>query len=503
MAIETEKPAAPATPLRRVGRDTVIYGSAILLTKLASFVMLPIYTRYLTPADYGTLQLITTTLDVIEIFAGARLVTGIFYFFHKVDTERDRRKVLSSTFAVLAASYLTAGAAAYAGASFLARLVFGGAGDPTLLQIAAVSLASNAMLVVPMAYLQVAGQSIRFVAVGLSRLVLQVTFNLFFLVVLHLGVKAVLLSTMITNLMVGAVLLAYFLGHVGLGMSGPATRALLRFGLPLVAVNVATFISTFGDRYFLQAAADTTVVGIYSLAYQFGFLLAMVGYVPFNTVWEPTRFAIAKRPDRDDVYARGFVYFNVLLLSAAVVFALFVATVLRIMAAPSYWSAADLVPVILIAYVLQGWTEIHNLGIMMQERTELLTWANWAAALVAVVGYAWLIPRYLGMGAAVATVLAFGVREVLVYVWSQRLWPVRYRWAPVLRLTTVALLVCVARTLVPQGGMLHSVAWSLGLLAVYGVGLLYAGVLSKDEREVVYGVLRSPRTAFLRFVAGS
>src|SRR5207237_3359820 len=98
--------------------------------------------------------------------------------------------------------------------------VFGGAGDPTLLQIAAVSLASNAMLVVPMAYLQVAGQSIRFVAVGLSRLVLQLTFNLFFLVVLHLGVKAVLLSTMITNLMVGAVLLAYFLGHVGLGCPG-------------------------------------------------------------------------------------------------------------------------------------------------------------------------------------------------------------------------------------------------------------------------------------------
>src|SRR2546421_6942379 len=141
MAIETEKPAAPATPLRRVGRDTVIYGSAILLTKLASFLMLPIYTRYLTPADYGTLQLITTTLDAVEIFAGAGLVSGIFYLFHKADTEGDRRAVLSSAFVVMLTSYCAAGVVAYGAAPFMAGQVLGGAGDAGLLRIAAVSLA--------------------------------------------------------------------------------------------------------------------------------------------------------------------------------------------------------------------------------------------------------------------------------------------------------------------------------------------------------------------------
>lgn len=488
-------------PLRHIGRDTLIYGGGIALSKVVSFVMLPIYTRYLTPADYGVLQLIVMTLDVIEIFAGSRLVSGIFYLFHKAATEPDRRAVLSSALVVMAISYAAAGAAAYAGASPIARLVLGSEGDGGLLRIAAGSLASDCLIVVPMAYLQVSGHAIRFVSVSLLRLLLQVTFNVIFLVVLQLGVKAVLLSTLLTNLILGAGLVGYLISQVGISVPWATTRALLRFGLPLVAVQVATFISTFGDRYFLKAEANTTVVGIYSLAYQFGFLLAALGYTPFYTVWEPARFGIAKRPDRDDLYARGFIYFNLILLSVAVVIALFGSDVLRIMSAPSYWSAADLIPVILVAYVLQSWTQIHNLGIMMRERTELITWANWVAALVALGGYVWLIPRYLGLGAAVATVLAFGVREIMVYVLSQRLWPVRYRWGPVLRLAAVATVVCVARRFVPADGLVASLGWSALLLAVYGVSLLYAGVLSEDEREAFYRAVRSPGTAFAGLLA--
>src|SRR5207247_1738109 len=155
-------------------------------------------------------------------------------------------------------------------------------------------------------------------------------------------------------------------------------------------------------------------------------------------VWEPARFEIAKRPDRDELYSRTFVYFNIVLLTIAVVITLFVGDFLRIVAAPAFLPAGQLVPIILIAYVLQSWTVMHNIGIQMREQTEFYTLANWVGAAVALVGYAVLIPRLLGLGAALATVASFGVREWLVYVLSQRLWPVHYRWAPVIRLLLLA-----------------------------------------------------------------
>ena len=186
--------------------------------------------------------------------------------------------------------------------------------------------------------------------------------------------------------------------------------------------------------YFLERTAGTADVGIYNLAYQFGFLLAVVGYLPFDQVWGPKRFEIATPDNRDDLLARGFIYANVLLLTTAIGIVLFVKPVLAVMSDPAFHGAAALVPLILIAYVFQSWAKAQDIGILVREKTEYLTLANWIAALTALAGYWFLVPRYHGWGAASATVVAFGLRYALTFAFSQRLWRVEYRWAPVLRL---------------------------------------------------------------------
>src|SRR5205823_14718273 len=72
-----------SSPMRRIGRHSLVYGAGLMLTKAVSFVMLPVYTRYLTPADYGVMTLISMTLDVIAIMAGTKVALGIFRYYHK------------------------------------------------------------------------------------------------------------------------------------------------------------------------------------------------------------------------------------------------------------------------------------------------------------------------------------------------------------------------------------------------------------------------------------
>src|SRR5207248_10303283 len=140
----------------------------------------------------------------------------------------------------------------------------------------------------------------------------------------------------------------------------------------------------------------------------------------------------------------------------------------------------DLVPIILIAYVLQSWTMMHNLGIQVRERTEAYTLATWAGAIVALAGYAVLIPRLFGLGAALATVASFAVREWAVYALSQRLWRVRYRWGPVIRLLAVAIAACVIGLLLPPFSIWMALAADLSLLTAYLVVVWHIGVLSVD-----------------------
>ena len=485
-----DAPAAVSAPdqgfrMGALGRHSLIYGVGVILTKAVSFVMLPIYTRFLSPTDYGVLQLITMTLEVVSIFAGSRIAFGIFHYYHKAEGEDARRSVLSTALLLLAATYAAAALAAIAFADPIARVVFGpGELYPVYIRLAAAAMAFESLILVPSSLFQLRQRSGYYVGVSLVKLLLQVALNLVFLVGFEAGVSGVLLSSLISSVLVGGFLAVRVLREVGARFSGSVAREYLRFGLPLVAVQIATFIYTFGDRYFLNRAGDEAAVGIYGLAYQFGFLVATMGFAPFQRVWDPQRFAVAKRVDRDAIYARVFIYLNIGLISASLALSIFSGDVLRIIAAPAFHPAIAYVPVIVLAYVFHCWSNFVNLGIYITEKTEYFTAANWAAAAVALVGYIVLIPEWLAWGAAVATLLSVFTRFWLAYVFSQRLWRIEYVWGPVLRMLAVAIAFGAAVALMPRMPLLLSVPVHGAIFGLY-LGVMWRGLIGPEDRAAV------------------
>jgi O-antigen/teichoic acid export membrane protein len=487
-------PTAPVPPAKvtaaKIGKQSLIYGAGILLNRAVSVIMLPVYTRFLTPADYGVMELISMTLDIISIIAGAKLALGVFRYYHKAKTEDERAAVVSTAMIALGVSYLAVGLLAFVSADWLSTLVFRSHAQTSIIRIASVSLAFQSLLIVPLSYARMRDQAVLYIIANALKLVVGLSLNILLVVHRGMGVKGVFIADMTATIIVGTGLGIYLFRMVGFSFSRSATKDLLRFGVPLMATQIATFILTFGDRYFLQRSATTTDVGLYSLAYQFGFLLAMVGFTPFALVWEPARFEIAKRPDRESVLSRGFIYLNVLLMTLAVGIALFVHDALVIMATPQFTSAADIVPIILLAYVFQCWANVHDIGILVREKTEWITAATWIAAGVALGGYALLIPSMRGLGAAIATLVAFAARYVLTYVMSQRLWKVHYQWRPVATLMAISLLVVLAGYALPNGGIIASLTERTVLFAVYVAAVWRAGVLSEADRVLVRQLLR-------------
>ena len=124
---------------------------------------------------------------------------------------------------------------------------------------------------------------------------------------------------------------------------------------------------------------------------------------------------------------------------------------------------------------------------LVKEKTEYLTLATWIGALVAVLGYVVLIPRYYGMGAAVATVISFIARWAASVYFSQRLFPVRYEWGPVLRLSAVSVGIVAVGTLLGPENVFVSFLFQSVLAAVYVAFVWWGGVLSRGQKA---GILR-------------
>lgn len=487
--VEQESREGDSFAMGRVLKHALVYGVGTLLTQLVSFIMLPVYTRYLTPEDYGVMALVEMTLDVMALLAGAQLVLGIFRYYHLTDDPEEKKAVVSTAFLGLSGSYLMVGGLAILLAGWLSNLVFGTLEHRYLIQVAAVGLMAKSLPLVPLAFARVQDRSTLVVATSLTTLVLGLSLNILFVVVLEMGILGIFYSSLIASGSVGIGLAIWLVTRVGIHFSKRQFRSLLRYGIPMIGMQVATFAATFGDRYFLQATGDTALVGLYNLAYRFGFLLSTIGFMPFDQVWGPKRFQIAKRPDRDVLLSKGFLFLNLWLIWLALSCSLFILDFFRILTTPPFFAASRFVHLILVAYIFQVWASVQDIGILISEKTEYLTLANWIAAAVALAGFAILIPPFGGMGAASATAISFFTRWVLTYRMAQRLWRVEYAWGPVLRLVSLALAGALAGLALPTLPIVLSVPIRAMILLTFTV-LVWRMVLNDEERGTVEGKVR-------------
>jgi len=492
----TAEPPSPISqeemsPFHGVARHSLTYGAGIVIGRAVSFIMLPVYTQFLTPADYGVIALIEMTLDFIAIMAGGTLAAGLFRFYYKADTDRERGEVVATSFLLIATMYAFVGLGSFLAAGQLSSILFDSTENAGLFRIASINLALSGLTIVPLAFARVKDRSALFVGMNLARAGLAVTFNIIFLVQLGMGARGVFLSSLISSAIVGLAVSIWLTRHVPLGWSTGAAKNLLRFGLPLMATTIATFTATFADRFFLKAVADETAVGLYNLGYQFGFVLVLLGFTPVQLVWGPRRFKVVNAPNRDEILSRGFLLINVLIVSVAVAISLFVQDLLYVMAAPAFHPAAQVVPVILVAYILQCWAGIQDIGILVSERTQFITIADFAAAGVAVIGYYFLIPMFLGWGAAYATLAAFLTRYLLTYAFSQRLMPVRYHWRPVAVLCAWGGAIAAIGYFTPPMSPVGSIPLRGALAMVFLTGVWYLPILTDEDR---YAAVRTGRS---------
>src|SRR5678816_3780199 len=167
-------------------------------------------------------------------------------------------------------------------------------------------------------------------------------------------------------------LLAHTVITSGVSFSIPKTRQMLAFGAPFVLTGIGAFIMNFADRYFLNLYAGLGQVGIYALGYKFGFMLNMLAVAPFLQMWEAQMFVVQKETSPGPVYARVFEYFAALLLLAVLGVSIFIQDILRVVASPEYAGAAAIVPIVALAYVLNGWGQYFRLGMLLTKRTQVI-----------------------------------------------------------------------------------------------------------------------------------
>ncbi|MGB3223462.1 MAG: oligosaccharide flippase family protein, partial [Desulforhopalus sp.] len=360
---------------KKIVSHSKIYLAGNILQRCVSFVMLPIYTRFLTPSDYGTLELLSMVLDFVGIILGLRIGQAIFRYYAEYENKKDRSEVISTALWLVAALNLLGILLIYLAANPLATIVFGNTEHVRNLLLFSLTLLMQGFIEIPLAYIRAQQRPGLFVSFSIAKLILQLGLNIYFVVYMKLHVEGVIYSAIISSFLMGSMLGFYVLKDCGLCFSIKKARQLISFSLPLMATGIIAFYITFGDRYFLRVyGGGLTEVGVYSLGYKFGFLLMFLVVSPFSSIWDSEKYNIAKEENAKESFQNIFIIYSTVVILACMVISLYAKDLLRVMSAPEFWGAAKIVPVVLGGYFANALLQYVNFGILLRNKTIEITY---------------------------------------------------------------------------------------------------------------------------------
>jgi len=472
--------------VKETAKKASVYILGMFMNQAASFIMLPIYTRYLTPAMYGTMEILTLSISVIGLVVGLGVRQSFSRMYYEYKDEQDKKEYMVTAYLLVLLVHAAVCAVGLYFSGHLGEvLLTGTAEDAYGFRIAFFLMLVGALYDIPLLFIQVQQRAFLYVGITFSSLVVQLTLNILFVVYYEMGIFGVLYSTLIAKGVLGFVVSLYYFRHAGVISSWEKCVEIVSYAVPLVFSGLGNFIITFADRFFLKAYVDLAAVGIYSLGYKLGFLMIEIGFNPIYKSWEPKRFKLADSDDFVSVNKSVFLLVTVSVVSFSLFFSLFAKDFFRIVSAPSYWSAYKVVPYVMLAYIFQSWAMMCNFAMFKFGRTKAFGTIGMAVAgLFCLLCYV-LIPQFGIMGAAWATIVAMFSRFALLYTMTQRFYPLDYGWSKLLMVLCTAIVVYVLAMNLEIENRFLSVAYYAGVFCVYLSAIWVLPIATAGQKKIV------------------
>jgi O-antigen/teichoic acid export membrane protein len=462
------------TSVRDVLRHVGIYATGLIFARAFSVLLLPLYTRYLDPRDFGVIAILDLSSSLLATIGGLGLGFAAARLHFDATSERERDELWWTAALVT----LAVGGSLVAGLLVVRRpaaaLLLGAdiANGGYFLALAFVTLVGGFLEQFGTGYAMVEKRSTLVTTLSITRTVVNATLNVTALVYLDLGVAGLLWGNLITTVLFAAVaffVLVRFRGWPRLNWH--YLPALSRLGSPLVPYILLSTLMHSADRYLLRAQANLHEVGIYSVVYLVGQGVNALVTSPFNGVWSVLIYDIARTSSARHTFARAFEqYFRIVAIVMLGV-SLFSTPLLATIAAPQYLSGARLLPVVCLAYLFFSLHDHFKVPALLHRQTTSLVPAAAAAALANVVLNIVFIPRWGATAAAWTSVVTFFIFSGVGLVFYRRL--ERYPY-PFARCGVV--LVGMTATLAAQWTLEASIGPGLGTVTFSSIAwLAWAG----------------------------
>ncbi|MDO8676512.1 MAG: oligosaccharide flippase family protein [Candidatus Azambacteria bacterium] len=462
-----------------LSKDSLVYGLGNAITAVTFFLAAPILTRKFSPADYGVIALIASSIAFLNLFLifGMDTATTLTYYQEK----KDQKGIVSGVLLFLTLWGLILIGAAVIYSEEISELLFR-TNTYRLPLIAALITAFLNLLI------------------NFAKTVFRLEFKakLFALVTAFNAIFSMGLAILLIYLEKG--ILGYFLGGlVGVFLSfifalwlirekftlkiaWPRLKETIWHGAAIVPVSLAYFVFNLSNRFFISRFRSLEELGLFAIAVNINSILTFFS-VALGRAWVPYVLKMHQDSKRtfNQFMPRIFTYFLIFFFCIATLISIFRYEILALFTTSKYFAAGEIIGILSFAIVCSATTQVTSIGMYVAKKTKKLAFWAIISAILNIILNLLLIPRFGMAGAAWATAATYLFLTLAYFFESQRLIKLKYAWVKLINLTIISLLFIFFSPIFWRYGFYENLVIKVFEFALFFMLLYLLKVIEKNE----------------------
>lgn len=421
---------------KKLFQQTAIYGIATVIPRLLSFLLNPLYVEFLPKAEFGRVSIFFSYLIFFNVVLTYGMETAFFRFYNK---ENQKQKVVSTA---LLSLFTTSILFLFITLLFVNKISLVTETPSEYFVFIVLILVLDTLSVIPFASLRAEIQPKKYAFIKTGNVFLNLGLNVFFLAILPSLAKnnSVWQTIYFNNFQIGYIFIANFIASLftflillpnyiktNWQFDLVLWKKMICYGFPILIAGIAFAINEHFDKILLEwMGVSIQDIGAYAACYKIGMFMVL-----FRTAYtlgiEPFFFSHAKNENAPQTYAKitkYFVIFGSFITLIIIVFA----DILKLLLVPnpSYWSAMNIVPLIVLANFFLGIYTNLSIWYKLIDKTKTGAYISILGAIVTIIINLLLIPKIGYTGSAIATIFAYGTMMMVSYIMGQKKYPIPY-----------------------------------------------------------------------------
>jgi O-antigen/teichoic acid export membrane protein len=401
-------------------KDTSIYSLQPIITKLLVFALLPIYTSYLTVADYGNLDLILTYGAFFFIFIDLGLVSS-FWKYRTKSLGYDEKEVIFNILLIVFAVSLILFFFIFIYLVFVNQALFG-----NLILIFFFFEIFRKYYMIALVILQADFKAGKYVLGTILYTAVFLILNIIFITYYNLNYSGVIYSYSIAALTgflyAFPILKKKIKKHLNIQLS----KKMIEYGFPLMIGNLAAVVITLSSRFFLKQMATDIELGQYSYGFKYASLVQVILNNSFFLAWNPIRWKIYEMENGKEIFAKFYRLFLIMLPVLTFVLVGSVIILMKLITMDvSYLGGVIIILIVASSFTLHGLYYFNSMGMLFENKTRIIMYIITATGIINLILNFFFISLWGIFGAAVSMLVSYLFMFIVGRYYSQKYYPIR------------------------------------------------------------------------------